>query len=230
MIKDLHEIQASILKKLLFNNRTNFAALNTTGIDNNHFTFHVKALVEQGYIEKNNRKYQLTLLGKKEAGRLDTETLKFERFGVIGVSIGCKRTVKGVTQYLMQQRLKEPFYGWWGNITGKVRFGDTTEETAIRELKEETGLTGKPIHLGIHHTVRGPDRNHIILDHYFYRYLFKKPKGNLISTEEGKNFWMTEKKIDKLESKFHGFNEYLECLKKEKAAPYEEDFIQVDTI
>lgn len=230
MIKDLHEIQASILKQLLFENGTNFSSLNCLGTDNNHFTFHLKKLIETGLVEKKSTLYFLTQLGKQQAGTLNTESLKFERFGKITVSIGCKRTTDGKIEYLMQQRLKEPFCGWWGNISGKVRFGQTTKESAIRELKEETGLMGKPVFLGIRHTIRGATAGDPILDNYFVRYLFKNPKGTLISTVEGKNVWMTEEEINKLNKKFHGFSEYLQALKEEKVTAYEEDFIEVDSI
>ena len=44
-------------------------------------------------------------------------------------------------KFLAQQRLKQPFYGFWGRPTGKVGWGETILETAARELMEETGLT-----------------------------------------------------------------------------------------
>lgn len=109
MIKDLHEIQALILKDLLFHNGSTFSKLNSENLDNNHFTFHIKHLVNIGLVKKEGSKYVLTTLGKQEAGLLDTESLKFERSGKVSVSITCKKQVNGITYYLIQQRLKEPF-------------------------------------------------------------------------------------------------------------------------
>lgn len=40
--------------------------------------------------------------------------------------------------------MKEPSFRRYGFIIGKIRYRETSEETAIRELREETGLTGKP--------------------------------------------------------------------------------------
>jgi|GEM_PF-4872990 len=51
MNKDIHEVQASILRELLFHNGTNFAALNKIGITNDHFTFHIKQLMKEGIKE-----------------------------------------------------------------------------------------------------------------------------------------------------------------------------------
>lgn len=230
MLQDLHEIQASILKELLFNNGTNFSSLNITKLDNNHFTFHIKKLIDVGLVQKYNGKYFLTELGKQEAGQLDTVTLRFERGGKIGVSVGCKRIVDGKVEFLMQQRLKEPFFGWWGNIAGKVRFGETTRQCALRELKEETGLTGYPIFMGVKHTLRGKDNENVTLDNYFFRYMFINPTGELISTEEGKNMWMVEDDIYKLENKYHGFDSYLSELSSENFISYHEDFYTIDSI
>lgn len=230
MIKDLHEVQASILKKLLFNNGSHFSALNSLEIDSNHFNFHLKEMVKLGFIEKKDSLYYLTQLGKQHAGMLDTDTLKFERIGKITVAVWCKRDVNGKVEYLMQQRLKEPFFEWWGNISGKVRFGNTTEETAIRELEEEAGLSGEPIFLGIRHSIKGSSPTEPTLDNYFFNYLFINPIGELISTPEGRNLWMVEEEITKLEHRFHGFDEYLQILKSEKVTPYKETFTKVDSI
>ncbi len=42
MQNDIHEVQGSILRELLFHNGTNFASLNKLDLTNDHFTFHIK--------------------------------------------------------------------------------------------------------------------------------------------------------------------------------------------
>jgi 8-oxo-dGTP pyrophosphatase MutT (NUDIX family) len=41
---------------------------------------------------------------------------------------------------LLLKREKEPYRGYWGMPGGKIRFGETVEQAALREAKEETAL------------------------------------------------------------------------------------------
>lgn len=41
---------------------------------------------------------------------------------------------------LLAKRAVEPFKGWWDSIGGFMEEGETPQETAVRETKEETGL------------------------------------------------------------------------------------------
>jgi 8-oxo-dGTP pyrophosphatase MutT (NUDIX family) len=230
MNKDLHEVQASILKELLFHHDgTNFASLNKLGMTNDHFTFHIKRLLNEGIIEKKDKLYFLTQKGKQYAGKLDIFELKMEQFGTPGVAITAKRVIKGKMHYLIQQRLKEPLYGYYGFVNGKIKFGELSINTARRELFEETGLTGDPEIITIQHRLRGPNPQDIKLDHFFFIYLVKNPKGKLKHTEEGKNFWKTVDEIKKL-NLFPGFEESLKVAVDEKSVPYKEMFVKVDNI
>ena len=51
----MHQIQNNILKTLLFKEKSRFAELNTDNISNDHFTFHLKRLLEQKLVEKNQQ-------------------------------------------------------------------------------------------------------------------------------------------------------------------------------
>lgn len=48
---------------------------------------------------------------------------------------------------LLGRRAIEPCRGQWALPGGFVEFGETTEAAALRELKEETGLIGRQLHL-----------------------------------------------------------------------------------
>lgn len=230
MNKDLHPVQASILRELLFKNGSTFSALNKTGMGNDNFSFHLRQLTVEGVIEKRVNKYFLTQEGKLFANKLDIFSLKMEKFGTPSVAVTAKKVVGGTSYYLIQQRLKEPLYGYHGFINGKVKFGELVEETASRELLEEAGISGdEPEIMTIHHWLRGPTRNHIKLDHYFFICLVKNPKGKLKSTKEGKNYWMTEEEIKKLKT-FPGFDHSLKTVVSEKPQPFIERYIKVDEI
>ena len=48
---------------------------------------------------------------------------------------------------LLTRRAWSPYSGWWCLPGGLMEVGETIEKTALREIKEETGITGKIISL-----------------------------------------------------------------------------------
>ncbi|MDP1743753.1 MAG: hypothetical protein Q8L51_03105, partial [Candidatus Amesbacteria bacterium] len=74
-----HEVQLGILRQLLFKPESRFAELNTNKLDNNHFNFHLKRLVELVLVSKTDIGYKLTSEGLNIANKLDirnTEIVK----------------------------------------------------------------------------------------------------------------------------------------------------------
>lgn len=58
---------------------------------------------------------------------------------------------------LLVRRARAPFQGMWAFPGGFVELTETVEETVVRELREETGLQGRPWKLiGVY---SGPDRD-----------------------------------------------------------------------
>ncbi len=227
--KGLHEVQVSILRELLFNNGANFASLNRLGLTNDHFTFHIKKLIKDGLIEKEDKSYFLTQRGKTTASIIDVSALKLEKFGSPSVALTAKKKEDGKTYLLFHQRLKEPYYGYFGFINGKIRFGDTSEQTAIREFEEETGLKGKPKNICVYHKLRGPGKHEIHLDHFFFVYLMTNVKGELRNSIEGKNFWFTPDEAKKLKM-YTGMINLIDIVMKEKQVPYFEWYFKENKI
>lgn len=203
----MHEIQIKILKELLFKPVAKFSDLNVTDLTNDHFTFHIKRLVELELVQKTDNGYELSVTGKEFANRLDTDNLVVERQAKTGVLIVCKSG----DRYLIQQRLKQPYYGFHGFMTGKTRWGETISETAVRELAEETGLVGIPELVGIKHKMDYELEGKLLEDKFFFVVKFVDPTGNLIGNfEGGKNIWLTENEIFRLPDLFDGVKESIE--------------------
>jgi len=196
---EIHPIQARILRTMLFKEKSRFVDLNTLKLPTDHFNFHLKQLLALELAEKSDNKYYLTAKGKEFANRLDTDQIVLERQAKISVVV-CGVGKSGKTkQYLVQQRLKQPSYGFYGFITGKIKWGETVGETAAREFLEETGLKAKLSLAGIEHKMDYPKKGEILEDKFFFIFRAENPKGHLTEIfEGGRNVWLTRREILKL--------------------------------
>jgi 8-oxo-dGTP pyrophosphatase MutT (NUDIX family) len=207
----IHEFQISILRELLFKPQARFRDLKKVDTTNDHFSFHINHLVKEGLVKKTNGKYSLTDEGKEFANRMDTDALRLERQAKVGVALHAVRWRNGKTEYLVHQRLKEPFYGWYGSHSGKIRWGENPYITAKREFLEETGLTGDFELKGIVHYHHFHKDGRLLEDKYFWVFRVQNLKGKLKKVvPEGKNVWMTESEYRKLKNVFATVDEVIE--------------------
>ncbi|HSX28752.1 MAG TPA: NUDIX domain-containing protein [Candidatus Saccharimonadales bacterium] len=140
----LHKAQMAILYALRHTNAARFSELmRPTGLQSDAFKFHVRKLVTLGYVEKMpSGAYTLTASGKEFANNLDKHKRAIQQQPKLSAYLVITRAGDGgVPQYLFQKRLRNPFYGFWGCMSGPVRWGEEPEETAARELHKQTGLT-----------------------------------------------------------------------------------------
>ena len=209
----IHDYQILILRELLFKPGVRFSDLNKTDVTSDHFTFHVNHLIKEGLIRKENGKYFLTTEGKEFANRMDIDSLKLEKQGKVAIALHAVRINKGTTEYLVHRRLKEPFYGWYGSHSGKVRWGETLQECAQREFLEETGLLGKFTLKGIVHYHHFYKDGKLLEDKYFWVFRIDNVTGELkAKVPEGENIWMTEKQFKNLKNTFSTFDEMAEVI------------------
>jgi ADP-ribose pyrophosphatase YjhB (NUDIX family) len=206
----IHEAQTGILRALLFFPSAGYAELqNPTGLTSDHFNFHIGRLVELGLVQKVARgQYRLTSRGKEYANRLDTDSNTIERQPKSAVIIGLSRpdpsSPSGDTQYLFQQRLKNPYFGFWGLPSGKIRWGESITEAAARESLEETGLTADFSVSGVYHErVMEKESGLIIEDKIFFVVLGQNPAGHLmVDFEGGHNEWLTLEQVLRQDKKY----------------------------
>lgn len=211
---DIHPIQSQILCELLFVTEAGFAKLNINKLGSDLFSFHLRQLVDWKLIEKNDGgKYCLTTKGKEYANRFDTKNKEVERQPKLAVLLVAVRESGGSREYLIQRRLKQPYYGFWGFVSGKVRWGETVEEAAARELKEETGLGGKVALTGLKHKMDYDQNGQLLEDKYFLVFRADKLEGELIEKfEGGENYWKRKGEILGLKNLFDGVNESMEMI------------------
>lgn len=205
----IHPIQTLILRELLFRPSASYSELQKlSGLDSDHFKFHLKRLVETNYVEKQNTAYRLTVAGKEYANKIDTDQNILERQPKSAVILVIRREVDGKEEFLVQERLKHPYFGFWGFASGKVRWGETILTTAARELQEETGLYGTFEHRGIYHErVIHEQTGEIIEDKVFHMMFSDNVSGALMKTfEGGRNEWLPLDTVRTYEKRYKSFD------------------------
>ncbi|HSX31562.1 MAG TPA: NUDIX domain-containing protein [Candidatus Saccharimonadales bacterium] len=201
--KLLHPAHVAILRVLLFAPAARFAELQKASeLSSDHFNFYLKQLLDEDYVAKDQSgKYSLTRKGKEFANRFDTDARTVERQPKVAV---CLVIHDGQGRTLMQQRLKQPYFGYWGRPTGKIRWSETIMEAAARELMEETNLTATLTMRGTQHKMDyNKQTGDLLEDKIFFILHGANPMGKMFEEfEGGRNQWMTWEEIKELEHSF----------------------------
>ena len=204
---DVHSAQMVILRELLFVDELNFGKLRqATGLESDAFNFHLKKLVDNGYVDKRAPgRYTLTPAGKTYANRMDTDDSTIEKQPKLSVVIIVEND-KG--EHLFQERLKQPYFGYWGHPTGKIRWGETMVAAAERELMEETGLEADFRVVGMYHKLDyDKSSKELREDKYFCMVHGVNPRGELRDSEGCHNEWLSEAEFLKKEKQFGNVKE-----------------------
>ncbi|HEX3568140.1 MAG TPA: NUDIX domain-containing protein [Candidatus Saccharimonadales bacterium] len=207
-----HPTQMRILRYLLLSPGATFASLQKdAGMQSDQFTFHIKKLIKAGYVSKDDATYRLTAAGKEYANRMDIDTYAIERQAKISVVVIVEDDQGNI---LHQQRRKHPYYGYWGHISGKVRWGETLLEAAARELAEETGLSADLRVVSLYHKLDYDDSTQALLeDKYLCIVHGTHSTGNLIKDAEGRhNEWLTMEEFAHKDKKFGEAEETLNLI------------------
>jgi 8-oxo-dGTP pyrophosphatase MutT (NUDIX family) len=202
--KLLHKAHVAILHVLLFRQDARFADLQkASGLTSDHFNFYLKQLLDEELVDKNSDgAYHLTAKGKEFANRFDTDARTVERQPKVAVCL----TIRKDGKQLVQQRLKQPYYGYWGRPTGKIRWGETIIEAAARELLEETNLTADLEFESVYHKRDySKTTGKLLEDKLFFVISCTNPQGELTEEfEGGRNTWMTHQEYASQTLSFEG--------------------------
>lgn len=213
-MKDLHPIQIQILKTLLFQPISRFSDLNQGEITNDHFTFHVKRLLNKGYLEKTAGGYKLSPQGMELAGRIDTQSDTIVSQPKLGVAICLFKD----SEVLLSSRLKDQAIGQVGLHTEKTRLGEKLLETVDRCIKKEIGnISYSAEFKGVSHPqVR--TGNDLELDVVLLCFRVEYKGGDIFTvTPEGKNLWVKLDQLDKVPNLMNGIGKVVNKLSSDKA-------------
>lgn len=141
--RELHRVQFSILYTLRHKTSARYSELqHPTGLESDAFKFHLRVLIQQKYVYKlESGDYALTSVGKEFANNLSKIDRTVQKQPKLSIAIIAIRENAGAMEFLLQQRLRTPFYGFWGCLSGPAQWGESFEETAKREFEKQTGLT-----------------------------------------------------------------------------------------
>ncbi|MFA6981492.1 MAG: NUDIX domain-containing protein [Patescibacteria group bacterium] len=189
-----------ILSLLLFKPGARFKELNIDSLGTDDFSYHVRCLLAEGFIVKERYSYSLSSKGKMLAGKIDTNTHTLEKQPKVGVLVIPHMKFGKEEKFLIQQRTKEPYFGYWGFMTGKVRFGETLEMTAGREMEEEAGMRGKfKLCYELHEMVYDKNTMEQLEDKFFHVVEAYDLEGDIADkTQEGNNGFYTVEEFRKL--------------------------------
>ncbi|MBR9707574.1 MAG: NUDIX domain-containing protein [Candidatus Diapherotrites archaeon] len=163
-------------------------------MDSSKLAYHLNYLKDQNLVMKKDDKYYLTEFGKQEVGYLDGATQEQERQPI---QVAITALVKD-GKILLTKRKREPFHSIHSCIGGKVKFGESTQQTAERELLEETGLTADLTLKGITH-LTSKENGETTYHHNIYIYKGENIKGQLLKeTDEGENKWVSLEKLNEI--------------------------------
>lgn len=212
----IHEVQTVILRELLFRPQASYSDLQRpTGLTSDHFNFHINRLMEVGFVERPKRGvYKLSLAGKEYANKLDTDSNTIERQPKVAVMLAITKDFDSAQKFIIQKRVKNPNYGFYGFPTGKVRWGETIIETAKRECMEETGLEADFEIAGAYHEhVRLAETDELMEDKIFFICRASNIRGKLQEKfEGGENQWLTIEEFRQKDKKFSSIDDELKIM------------------
>lgn len=131
----MHYIQKHILKTLMYVKWARFRDMRPPKVDSNAYSYHLRVLQKDGFIEKTDKGYWLSPKGLSYVDKVSLE--KFEpRIQPKLTNMLVIRNEKN--QVLLIRKSKQPFIGTWMLPYGKVHLEDESfYAAAVREADEK---------------------------------------------------------------------------------------------
>lgn len=135
-----HHIQRRIIEALYKKDVGSFADIRPDNIESNQFTYHLKQLIQAGFIQKLGAgKYQLSKRGLAYCDRL-SESLDYKiRIQPKIITLFSIHSNKS-NEVLIWQRPHQPYLNLLSHPTGKIHLGESLNEAIKREASEKLGF------------------------------------------------------------------------------------------
>jgi ADP-ribose pyrophosphatase YjhB (NUDIX family) len=133
----MHHVQSHILEVLTFTEFARFRDMRPPKVDTNLYSYHLKALQKEDYLEKGTQGYTLTPKGLSYVDGLSFDGRTPRKQPKI-VAIFALQNGKG--EWLMSRRKIQPYIGQFMLPSGKQHYGESPQEHIERELQEQLGV------------------------------------------------------------------------------------------
>lgn len=191
---ETNPIKLAILTSLLKSEKLRYGDIKSPEMDNDLFNYHLQSLVKSGLVDKVEKEYSLSPLGRYEVAEqnpLDLQGQPVDRFKINVLTVVLRKE-KGKMQILLQRRKKHPFYNTVAIMGGVINKGELLTEAASARLQMKTGLTGQFTLCGMWRNINLDKTGVLVLeDILFHICCTDQYEGELLpTTDHGENFWV----------------------------------------
>jgi len=138
-----HHIKRHIIDVLMYQEVARFRDLRPPRTDTNLFSYHLKALIKSGFVQKTENGYTLSIAGLSYVDRVSSEKKALRTQPKI---ITMLLIQNGEGDVLLQKRNKQPFINEWTLPYGKLHIEDLSAQSAAkREAQEKLGVDDAPV-------------------------------------------------------------------------------------
>jgi ADP-ribose pyrophosphatase YjhB (NUDIX family) len=133
-----HNIQKHIMSVLMYQEFARFRDLRPPRTDTNLFSYHLKALLRSGFVQKTDEGYRLSQNGLAYVDRVSTAKMSIRTQPKIITMLVVQNSDGDI---LLQRRTKQPYINAWTLPYGKLHIEDKTVIAAAqREASEKLKL------------------------------------------------------------------------------------------
>lgn len=150
--------------------------------------YHLKGLLREGYVEKDEKQYKLSKKGMQYVSQLSLATRKQRKQPQI---LNCIVARNEKNEYLFVRWHRQPNLGLVSFPHGMMHFGESSEESVRRELAEKAALTGDVSYINtvLIRSFQGDEVDRHMLVRVFKAESLQPLEGASVRTEVSEPFW-----------------------------------------